>query len=102
MADAVLRLALLQTDLHTGHGTRRIPDFVKLAESMGCVGLRCETDADVDATIKQANEINDQPVVVDFTVSQATRWCGPWSPRACPTTKSSTREGVAPTWDRED
>ncbi len=27
-----------QTDLHTGHGTRRIPDFVKLAESMGCVG----------------------------------------------------------------
>jgi acetolactate synthase-1/2/3 large subunit len=27
------------TDLHTGHETRRIPDFVTLAESYGCVGL---------------------------------------------------------------
>ena len=34
------------------------------------MGLRCESDADVDATIKRANEINDQPVVVDFTVSK--------------------------------
>ena len=58
------------TDLHTGHGTVRIPDFVKLADAYGCVGLRCETTADVDATIKRAMEINDQPVVVDFTVSR--------------------------------
>lgn len=57
------------TDLNTGHETRRIPDFVKLAEAHGCVGLRCENAKDVDATIKRANEINDQPVVVDFTVS---------------------------------
>jgi acetolactate synthase-1/2/3 large subunit len=47
---------------------QRVPDFVKLAEAMGCVGLRCETADDVDATIKQAMEINDQPVVVDFVV----------------------------------
>ncbi|HLS13084.1 MAG TPA: acetolactate synthase large subunit [Beutenbergiaceae bacterium] len=57
------------TDLNTGHETRRIPDFVKLAEAHGCVGLRCESAKGVDATIKAANEINDQPVVVDFTVS---------------------------------
>ena len=57
------------TDLNTGHETRRIPDFVKLAESYGCVGLRCEKAGDVDAVIKQANEINDRPVVVDFVVS---------------------------------
>ncbi|WP_214323384.1 acetolactate synthase large subunit [Nonomuraea sediminis] len=55
------------TDLQT---TRRIPDFVKLAEAYGCVGLRCERPEDVDATIKKAMEINDVPVVVDFVVHQ--------------------------------
>ncbi|WTW97457.1 acetolactate synthase large subunit [Streptomycetaceae bacterium NBC_01309] len=54
------------TDLHSKH----IPDFVKLADAMGCVGLRCESPEDLDATIKQAMEINDRPVVVDFVVHQ--------------------------------
>jgi acetolactate synthase-1/2/3 large subunit len=54
------------TDLKTHK--QRIPDFVKLAEAMGCVGLRCETATEVDATIAKAMEIDDQPVVVDFTV----------------------------------
>ncbi|MDO4917387.1 MAG: acetolactate synthase large subunit [Rothia sp. (in: high G+C Gram-positive bacteria)] len=57
------------THLKTGHGTERIPDFVKLAEAYGCVGLRCESDEEVDETIRQALEINDRPVVIDFTVS---------------------------------
>ncbi|SIJ68034.1 acetolactate synthase, large subunit [Mycobacteroides abscessus subsp. abscessus] len=57
------------THLKTGHGTERIPDFVKLAEAYGCAALRCESDDDVDDTIRQALEINDRPVVVDFTVS---------------------------------
>ncbi|GAA2270346.1 acetolactate synthase large subunit [Kitasatospora cystarginea] len=48
----------------------RIPDFVMLAEAMGCVGLRCERPEDLDAVIKQAMEINDRPVVVDFIVHQ--------------------------------
>ena len=34
------------------------------------MGLRCESKADVDATIKRALEIDDRPVVVDFTVSR--------------------------------
>jgi acetolactate synthase-1/2/3 large subunit len=55
-----------QTDL--GTHKHRIPDFVKLADALGCVGLRCETKSDVDATIAKAMEIDDQPVVVDFTV----------------------------------
>jgi len=55
------------TDLHTG-ADRRIPDFVKLAEAYGCVGLSCESPDDVDATIEKAMEINDAPVVVDFRV----------------------------------
>ncbi|MGO3314110.1 MAG: thiamine pyrophosphate-dependent enzyme, partial [Brachybacterium tyrofermentans] len=32
------------TDLNTGHGTQRVPDFVKLADAYGAVGLRCERD----------------------------------------------------------
>src|SRR5690625_5321389 len=57
------------TDLHTGQDTRRIPDFVKMAEAYGCVGLRCERLEDVDATIAKAMEINDRPGVIDFVVS---------------------------------
>jgi acetolactate synthase-1/2/3 large subunit len=56
------------TDL--GTHKHRIPDFVKLAEALGCIGLRCETAADVDKTIRAAMEINDAPVVVDFVVGK--------------------------------
>ncbi|MBA2552975.1 MAG: acetolactate synthase large subunit, partial [Geodermatophilaceae bacterium] len=58
---------------HTNLGTqaaRRIPDFLLLAEAMGCVGMRCETRDDVDATIDKAMQINDRPVVVDFIVGE--------------------------------
>src|SRR6202167_1846034 len=60
---------------HTNLGDRktelrgtRIPDFVKLAEAYGCIGLRCERKEDVAAVIEQAMAINDQPVVIDFIV----------------------------------
>ncbi|MFB9319684.1 acetolactate synthase large subunit [Cryptosporangium minutisporangium] len=56
------------TDLKTHK--QRVPDFVKLADALGCVGLRCETAGDVDATIEKAMEINDQPVVIDFVVGK--------------------------------
>jgi acetolactate synthase I/II/III large subunit len=89
------------TDLHTGHGTRRIPDFVKLAEAYGCVGLRCETKADVDATIKRANEIDDQPVVVDFTVSRdAMVW--PMVAAGVSNDAIQYARGISPAWDREE
>lgn len=55
-----------QTDLATH--SRRIPDFVKLAEALGCVGLRCERPEDVEDVINQARAINDRPVVIDFIV----------------------------------
>ncbi|MEC4016233.1 acetolactate synthase large subunit [Streptomyces sp. H27-D2] len=48
----------------------RIPDFVKLSEAMGCVGLRCEDPSQLDAVIEKANSINDRPVVVDFIVHE--------------------------------
>ncbi|GIF36306.1 acetolactate synthase [Actinoplanes xinjiangensis] len=53
-----------------GTHKHRIPDFVKLAEALGCIGLRCESKDDVDKVIKQAMEINDAPVVIDFTVGK--------------------------------
>jgi acetolactate synthase-1/2/3 large subunit len=56
---------------NTNLGTRRfIPDFVKLADALGCAAMRCEKAEDVDATISKAMAINDQPVVVDFVVGQ--------------------------------
>jgi acetolactate synthase I/II/III large subunit len=45
-----------------------VPDFPKLAEAMGAVGLRAETPEEVDAVIRKAMEINDRPVVVEFVV----------------------------------
>jgi acetolactate synthase-1/2/3 large subunit len=55
---------------HTNLNAKRIPDFVKLAEAMGCAGLRCESKTDVDATIEKAMAIDDLPVVVDFVVGE--------------------------------
>jgi acetolactate synthase-1/2/3 large subunit len=57
------------TDLNTGHGTRRIPDFVKLAEAYGCLAIRVEKEDEVDAAIQLALDTNDRPVVIDFVVS---------------------------------
>ena len=37
---------------------------------MGCVGLRCESKDEVDATIEKAMAIDDMPVVVDFVVGE--------------------------------
>ena len=89
------------TDLHTGHGTARIPDFVKLAEAYGCVGLRCETPSDIDATIKRAMEIDDQPVVVDFTVSRdAMVW--PMVAAGVSNDEIQYARGISPSWDREE
>ena len=89
------------TDLHTGHGTVRIPDFVKLADAYGAVGLRCETRADVDATIRRAMEIDDQPVVVDFTVSRdAMVW--PMVAAGVSNDEVQYARGISPAWDRED
>ena len=43
-----------------------LPDYVKWAEAMGCVGFRVDTPEEVEPTIEKANEIDDRPVVIDF------------------------------------
>ncbi|NUP77711.1 MAG: acetolactate synthase large subunit [Nonomuraea sp.] len=86
------------TNLQTA---RRIPDFVKLAEAYGCVGLRCERAEDVDATIRKAMEINDVPVVVDFVVHQDAMV---WPMVAAGTSNDDIKiaRDMAPTWENED
>jgi len=89
------------TDLHTSHAQVRVPDFVKLAEAYGCVGMRCDAPGDVDATIKKAMEINDIPVVVDFVVHRdAMVW--PMVPSGVSNDQIQTARGLTPVWDRED
>ena len=43
-----------------------LPDYVKWAEAMGCVGLRARTLEEMHDVIERANEIDDVPVVIDF------------------------------------
>ena len=57
------------TDLDTGEGTARIPDFVKMADAYDCEGFRVSKPGEVDPVIRKAMEINDRPVVIDFIPS---------------------------------
>ena len=85
-----------QTDL--GTHKHRIPDFVKLADALGCVGLRCESKEDVDGAIEKAMQIDDQPVVVDFIVGQDAQV---WPMVAAGTSNDEIMfaRGVRPIWD---
>ncbi len=86
------------TDLQSA---RRIPDFVKLAEAYGCVGLRCERPEDVDDTIRKAMEITDLPVVIDFVVHQDAMV---WPMVAAGTSNDDIKyaRDMAPKWEHED
>ncbi|MGB7361449.1 MAG: acetolactate synthase large subunit [Rhodococcus sp. (in: high G+C Gram-positive bacteria)] len=88
------------TELGT-HGTVRIPDFLKLAEALGCVGLRCEREEDVDAVIAQAREINDRPVVIDFIVGKDAQV---WPMVAAGTGNSEimAARGIRPLFDNDE
>jgi acetolactate synthase-1/2/3 large subunit len=81
--------------------SRRIPDFVKLAEAYGCAGLRCDSADDVDATINKAMEINDVPVVVDFVVHQDAMV---WPMVAAGTGNDDIKiaRDLAPDWENRD
>ena len=46
------------------------PDFVKLAEAYGAVGLRATTPKELDEILKIAMEIHDRPVIMDIHVTQ--------------------------------
>jgi len=86
-----------QTDLQS----KRVPDFVKLAEAYGAVGLACDNPDDVDATIRKAMEINDVPVVVDFRVH---RDAMVWPMVAAGTSNDDIKyaRDLAPEFDKDD
>jgi acetolactate synthase-1/2/3 large subunit len=46
--------------------THDTPDYVKLAEAYGAVGLRAEHADEVDAVIEKALSVEDRSVVIDF------------------------------------
>jgi len=81
-------------------GTVRVPDFVALAESLGCVGLRCESRDDVDATIEKAMGVNDAPVVCEFVVGQdAQVW--PMVPAGTSNDEILAARDVRPSYDED-
>jgi acetolactate synthase I/II/III large subunit len=87
-----------QTDLATH--SHRIPDFVKLAEALGCVGLRCEREEDVVDVINQARAINDRPVVIDFVVgADAQVW--PMVAAGTSNDEIQAARGIRPLFDDE-
>jgi acetolactate synthase I/II/III large subunit len=81
--------------------TNRIPDFPKLAEAMGCVGLRAEAPDDVDAVIDKALSIDDAPVVVEFVVHKDAMV---WPMVAAGTSNDDIKvaRDMAPAWDEEE
>ena len=88
------------TDLNTGHDTVMIPDFVKMADAYGALGIRVRNKEDVDAAIKLANETNDRPVVIDFIVSPHSMvW--PMVPQGVGNSNVQYAKDHAPSWDEE-
>ncbi|MCX5779355.1 MAG: thiamine pyrophosphate-dependent enzyme, partial [Firmicutes bacterium] len=46
------------------------PDFVKLAEAYGAVGMRVTRTEDVAEALQQAMQVTDRPVIIDFWVER--------------------------------
>ena len=62
--------------------TEALPDFVKLAEAYGCVGIRANNPDELDQKIQEMIDI-DKPVIFDCRVDQAEN-CFPMIPSGKP------------------
>jgi acetolactate synthase I/II/III large subunit len=60
---------LLHGNRYSESYTESLPDFVKLAEAYGGVGMRCDHPADLDDAIKAMIAVKDKPVIFDCRVS---------------------------------
>ncbi len=84
------------TDLHT----ESVPNFQMLAEAMGCVGLKATNEEEMETAIKQALEINDRPVVVEFVVHKdAMVW--PMVSAGTSNDEIQVARDMAPDWEEE-
>ena len=54
----------------TEHCPVYIPDFVKLAESYGALGLRVAKEEEIKPTLKLAERTTDKPVLIDFLIER--------------------------------
>lgn len=88
------------TDLNTGHDTAMVPDFIKLADAYGALGIRVTKPEEVEPAIRLAMETNDRPVVIDFVVSRdAMVW--PMVPQGVGNSQVQYARDHAPEWERE-
>ncbi len=62
--------------------TAALPDFVKLAESYGCIGIRAKTPGELDKKIQEMIDIN-KPVIFDCVVDKQEN-CFPMIPSGKP------------------
>ena len=58
-----------------------LPDYVKLAESMGAIGFRVEHPEEVEPVVEKAQSIKDRTVVIDFRCDPVEK-CYPMVPAA--------------------
>ncbi|MBC7330151.1 biosynthetic-type acetolactate synthase large subunit [bacterium] len=45
------------------------PDFVKLADAYGCVGIRVTRTSEIEDAIRKALEVKDRPCIIDFIIA---------------------------------
>jgi acetolactate synthase-1/2/3 large subunit len=84
-----------------GGRERYLPDFVKLADAYGCIGLRCDSPAEIDATIEKAMAVDDAPVVIDFVVHEdAQVW--PMVPAGTSNDDIRIARDLSPAFDRSE
>ncbi len=70
---------LLHGNRYSESYTESLPDFVKLADAYGGVGLRCEHPADLDDAIKEMLAVKEKPVIFDCRVAKLAN-CYPMIP----------------------
>jgi len=93
------------TDLESGsinadEQTRMIPDFVKMADAYGALGIRVTKPEEIEPAIRLAIETNDRPVVIDFIVSRdAMVW--PMVPQGVGNSSVQYARDHAPDWYEE-
>ena len=70
---------LLHGNRYSESYTEALPDFVKLADAYGGVGLLCENPGDLDGAIKEMLAVKDKPVLFDCRVAKLAN-CFPMIP----------------------
>lgn len=94
---------LYYDERHFGTDTGRggVPDYAALAESLGCVGLRCSRQDELDSVLDKAIGVEGCPVVVDFVVNPV-EMVWPMVPPGASNSDILIARGMTPDWERTD